>query len=138
MSVYLDDLYQSAIDMGCIILLSTTSILIIYQLFQMTPFIEKWMQNSKSETTVHIDKEKDEIKIKQMNIGKTTVEFDFYKIKGWFWKVIGIAYLVGIAFCYSIILVIPLVIIVLLAANKILKIGVSKGIRSVFRLSSPR
>jgi hypothetical protein len=134
MFAYLDNLFHSATKLGCLILVTTTCILMIYLLFNMTKLIEYLMQrNDKHETNVLVgDKEI------QINIGNSTVEFNFGKIKRLFWWMIGITYTVGIALCFAVIVVIPLVLVLIFGAKKLLKTGMNKGIKSVFRLPSPR
>lgn len=129
---YLDNLFHSATRIGCLILVSTTCILIIYLLFRMTYFIEFLMlKNKKTETDVVIgDKEI------HINIGNRTVEFHSGKIERLFLWAIGVSYAIGLAFCYAILIVAPLLLILIFGAKKLLKIGVSRGVKSVLRLPS--
>lgn len=130
---YLDSLYRSAATTGAMIIVITTCVVVVYLMFNLAPIIEHLIQKKTRKKTVVVDNK--EIHI---NVGNHTYEFQFRKIRGLFWKLIGIAYLIGFALCFAIIIVIPLVIIGILWIRKILKFGVFKGVRRVLRIASPK
>jgi ABC-type uncharacterized transport system permease subunit len=130
---YLDSLYRSAASTGAMIIIITTCVVVIYLLFNLAPIIENLIQKNDNQETVVVDNK--EIHI---NIRNRTYEIKFNKLKSLFWKLVGIAYLIGLLLAFAIVVVIPLVIIAVLAIKKGLRFGVVRGIRSVLRLASPK
>lgn len=130
MSTYIDGLYQQSIGIGLIILVANTCILMIYLLINMANIIELLINRDKNQIAKILVEDK-EIHI---NVGKNTIEFNFWKITKLFWWAIGIAYIIGFAFCYAILIVLPLVLILIVSAKKLLINSVKKGAKGVLRL----
>jgi hypothetical protein len=130
---YLDGLYQSATDIGAMIFVLTTCVVIIYLLFTLSPIIENLIQKDTDRETVIVDNKEIHIHIKNR-----TYEIKFNKLKRLFWWAIGISYVIAILISYSIIVVPFLVIIAILYVRKVIKAGPIAGIRSVLRIVSPK
>jgi hypothetical protein len=129
----LDNLFRSASEIGAAILVITTCVVVVYLLFNLAPIIETLIQKDKAQESVIVDNK--EIHI---NIQNRTYEIKFNKLKSLFWKLIGISYVVGVAFGFAIIIVIPLVVIAILWIRKVLKFGIFKGVRRVLKIASPK
>lgn len=133
MFVQLDNFFHSASGLGALIFILTTCVLIVYLIFKMTDIIDHRIQKNTTQETVVIDNK--EIHI---HVGNRSYEFQSRKIKFLFWKLIGISYVIGLALCFAIVFVIPLIIIVILIIRKGFKFGIFKGVRTVLRLASPK
>jgi hypothetical protein len=130
---YLDNLYKQTAELGACIIVITTCVVVIYLLFNLAPIIETLIQKDTPQESVIVDNR--EIHI---NIRNRTYEIQFNKLRSLFWKLVGIAYVVGVALGFAIIIVIPLMILAILWIRKGLKFGIFKGVRRVLRIASPK
>ncbi|WP_240874748.1 hypothetical protein [Shimazuella soli] len=73
-----------------------------------------------------------------IHTGNRSYEFHYQKIKGLFWKLILVSYAIGLALSFTIIVVIPLVIVAILWIRRGFKFGIFNGVRRVLRIASPK
>ncbi len=123
MYLYLDHLYRSATDLGMLINVTTTCVLMIYLLFQMSKLIDRILIGNRNIKTI-IRPVEGELLETEIQIGSTVIQIDYQKVKRLFWKSIGLAYLIGFGLGLAILLIIP--IIVYLVIKKIFRSGISK------------